>query len=132
MARSLKRTSEYKKIIAEMPENPKVKSEFDRMLPRFESLDDGKAVIAMKLLARVAFMTVQLSEIERHIAKDGVREVYQNGANQSGYKKSTHVEVYIAMMKNYAGVTKQLNDMVSAGGEPEKNDGFEEFTSRKE
>lgn len=128
---NLKKTSTYKQIIKEMPEGSSVKDEFDRMLPRFDALDEGKAVVAMKLLARVAFMTVQLADIERHIDAEGVREMYQNGANQSGYKKSTYVEVYNAMIKNYATLTKQLADMLPEDAPKLEDDGFESFVARR-
>lgn len=102
------------------------------MLPRFSKLDDASAELAMKLLARVAFMTVQLADIERHIDDEGVRESYQNGANQFGYKKSTYVEVYNAMIKNYAALTRQLTDMLpDSDKDGASDDGFEQFVARK-
>lgn len=131
--KNLKRTKTYQQIIDGMPDNLAVKEEFDRMLPRFELLEEGKAVIAMKLLARVAFMTVQLSALERSIDEEGVRETYQNGANQSGFKKSTYVEVYNTMIKNYTSVTRQLTDMLPSDDAASKmdDDGFESFVARK-
>lgn len=37
---------------------------------------------------------------------------YKNGENQYGTRKSPEVDVYNAMIKNYASVIKQLGDLL--------------------
>ena len=74
-------------------------------------------------------MAITLDDLEREISKEGVTEPYQNGANQSGIKKSAKAEVYNTTMKSYTAVIKQLNDMLpvkTEEKEPEKDE-FENF-----
>lgn len=65
-----------------------------------------------KLINNAAFMAVTLEELQSIINEKGCIEEYQNGANQKGYKKSSEVEVYNTMIKNYSGIIRQLTDLL--------------------
>lgn len=62
-----------------------------------------------KLFREAAFMAVTLDETRQIINRDGITETYQNGANQSGVKKSAAVEVYDKMVNTYAKVIAQIS-----------------------
>lgn len=64
-------------------------------------------------------MSVTLDDLQDAINIKGVIEEYQNGATQTGYKKSVEVEVYNTMIKNYHAIMKQLIELL-----PTKEDGY--------
>ena len=49
-----------------------------------------------------------MTQLQAKIRENGVKSEYQNGENQWGEKKSVEVDVYNAMIKNYAAVIRQL------------------------
>lgn len=83
----------------------------------FKDIDEDKKRIVEPLVENAAFMAVQLTELQEYIAEHGCTEEYQNGANQKGKKKSSEVEVYNVMIKNYASIIKQLCDLLPQKGE---------------
>jgi len=89
----------------------KVKKEIRRLKKVFTGLDKNKLAIAESLIEVAAFMRVSLDEIQTEINEKGYTEKYQNGANQSGIKQSSLVEIHIAMTRNLATVMKQLVDL---------------------
>ena len=88
-----------------------VKKEIRRLKKIFAGLDKNKLAITESLIEVAAFMRVSLDEIQSAINEKGYTEKYQNGANQSGVKQSSLVEIHIAMTRNLATVMKQLVDL---------------------
>ena len=78
----------------------------------FANITPGKKAIAKRLIDREAFLLAQMKELEAQIKKEGVKETYQNGNNQFGYKESTEFKCYIAMQKNYIAILKQLTEIL--------------------
>ncbi len=117
----------------------RIKQEIGRLNKLFREMDLKTRKAIQPLIDKAAFMSATLDELQEDINLEGVTEVYQNGANQSGVKKSSKVEVYNAMIKNYSGVMKQLTDLLpkpTAGtgsgqnGEPPKDD-LKDFVKRR-
>ena len=50
-----------------------------------------------------------LNELRQEITEKGIKEEYQNGMNQSGFKDSVEVKTYSNMLKMYMLVIKQLS-----------------------
>lgn len=92
----------------------KVKKETERLRKLFKDLDANKLKTVDALIARAAFITVSLQELEDQLNRDGWVEPYQNGRNQSGLKKSAAAEVHIGLTKNLNAIMKQLLDLVPA------------------
>lgn len=67
------------------------------------------------LISNAAFMKTVLSELRDIINRKGYTEVYKNGENQTGIKKSSEVDIYNTMIKNYTSVIKQLTDLLPEG-----------------
>ena len=113
------------KIEAAIVSDNKVRAEYRRLLKLYKDAPEKRLNLVKKLLVRAAFMAITLDDLEQKIQENGVTETYQNGANQKGQKKSAEVEVYNTMSKNYAGIMKQLADMLpkETGG----GDGFDDF-----
>ena len=90
----------------------KIRKETRRLKNIFEGLDDNKLETVDALIARAAFITVSLQELEEQLNVDGWVEEYQNGRNQCGLKKSAAAEVHISLTKNLNAIMKQLLDLV--------------------
>ena len=71
-------------------------------------------------------MSAELQDLKELIKQNGSVEFYKNGANQYGRKKSAAVEVYNAMIKNFAAILKQLYDLLPKN-DTEPDDGFNYF-----
>lgn len=100
---------------------------FEQTKKDIELLPESKKERAMALLAKAEFMEGELQKLEKLIAKKGWVEQYQNGANQKGFKKCTEGETYIALSKNYAGIMRQIEDLVPDQQDSETNS-FRAFT----
>lgn len=76
-----------------------------------ETLPEAKKSIANGLLDKAVFMDGELFKLQKILKEKGWVEEYQNGANQSGLKKSSEADVYNAMIKNYNATLKQIADL---------------------
>lgn len=113
------------KIGEKILEDNNVRAEYRRLLKLYKDAPKKRLELIQKLLIQAAFIAITLDDLALKIKENGIAEEYQNGANQKGVKKSAVVEVYNTMSKNYAGIMKQLADMLpkeSGGG-----DGFDNF-----
>lgn len=86
-------------------------SEFRKLKKIFADIGDDNKKIVERLIENAAFMAVELNKLQEYISENGCTEEYHNGANQSGKKKSSEVEVYNTMIKNYSSIIKQLCDL---------------------
>lgn len=77
-----------------------------------EYYDIEKMKVVQPLIDNVAFMAVALEDLQRLIVENGYTETYQNGANQSGIKKSSEFELYNTTIKNFSQLMKQLTDLL--------------------
>lgn len=106
----------------------KAKTELDKLRNIFKDIDDKKKDIVQPLIENAAFMSEELRKLQEYIKVHGCTEEYQNGANQFGKKKSSEVEVYNTMIKNYTNVIKQLLELVPDG--KSKEDELMQFIKR--
>lgn len=90
----------------------RIKKETRRLKKIFKDLEPNKLKTVDALIARAAFITVSLQELEEQLNVAGWVEEYQNGRNQSGLKKSAAAEVHISLTKNLSTIMKQLIEMV--------------------
>lgn len=104
--------AEFEQIYSDKQRKTKIKKEQKRLQEIFKNLDTNKKKGVEKLIEDAAFMAVTLEETRQIIARDGIVETYQNGANQTGVKKSSAVEVYDKMVNTYSRVVKQLIDLI--------------------
>ena len=71
-------------------------------------IDENKKRVLETALERIAFLIVELKELESEIEEKGCTEIYQNGANQSGVKVSAASQVYNSLVKNYTALMKEI------------------------
>ena len=90
----------------------KIRKETKRLQKVFEGLEPNKLETVDALIARAAYITVTLQELEEQLNRDGWVEEYNNGRLQSGLKKSAAAEVHISLTKNLNAIMKQLLDLV--------------------
>ncbi len=103
-----------------------------KMLKALGEIDENQLDIVKSLVEEASFMRVTLQNLRTAISINGVVDTYQNGEKQSGRKKSTEVDIYNTMIKNYNATVKQIIDVVSKQpGRGDVSDGFEEFTAMR-
>ena len=93
----------------------KKSKELEKLEKIFKDIEPGKQKVVEKLIGNAAFMAESLDKLQEIIKEKGFVEEYQNGANQSGVKKCSEVEIYNTMIKNYSSVIKQLTDLLPNG-----------------
>ena len=103
-----------------------IKKETKKLDKIFKNIDENKIKIVNPLIHQCAFMSAELQDLKELIKQNGSVEFYKNGANQYGRKKSAAVEVYNAMIKNFAAILKQLYDLLPKN-DTEPDDGFNDF-----
>lgn len=99
-------------IYSEKQRISKIKKEKKRLAEIFKNIETTKLKLVESLINDAAFQRITLEETREIINRDGVIEVYQNGANQKGIKKSSAVEVYDKMVNTYSRIIKQLCDLL--------------------
>ena len=103
-----------------------IKKETKKLDKIFKNIDENKLKIVNPLIHQCAFMSAELQDLKELIKQNGSVEFYKNGANQYGRKKSAAVEVYNAMIKNFAAILKQLYELLPKN-DTEPDDGFNDF-----
>lgn len=98
-----------------MGEVKRKSKELSKLKKIFKDIEPSKQKTVEKLIENAAFMAESLNELQEVIRKKGFVEEYHNGANQSGVKKCSEVEIYNTMIKNYSSIIKQLVDLLPNG-----------------
>jgi len=93
----------------------KKSKELKKLEKIFKDIEPSKRQTVEKLIENAAFMAESLAELQEIIREKGFVEEYHNGANQSGVKKCSEVEIYNTMIKNYSSIVKQLVDLLPNG-----------------
>ena len=106
-----------------------IKSEKRKLTGICSKIEKKTKKAVESLIDEAAFMAASLYELRKIIEEKGYTEEYQNGANQKGVKKTSEIEIYNTMIKNYMATVKQLTDLIPKdAGKPEQaDDGFEDF-----
>ena len=119
-------------IKTELSKEKKISAEIKKLNAIFTGLNLKTKKSVHSLIENAAFMSVTLADLQKEINLKGVTEQYKNGENQFGIKKSAHVEVYNAMIKNHMGIMKQLSDLLPKATPEAKDDGFDGFISGRD
>lgn len=61
----------------------------------------------------LAFMRVELDELQRKIMLEGWQDSYQNGANQGGTKNSPAAKAYLDVQKLYNSTVRHLKGLAA-------------------
>lgn len=109
-----------------------IKREKTKLGGIFKDLPADVRKTTEKLIDNAAFMAATLEELQAYINIHGCTEEYQNGENQFGKKKSSEVDVYNTMIKNYKAVIDTLLGRLPKGDAGGDDDGFDYFTENRE
>ena len=100
-----------------MDKNERIELKRAELMGSFERLPADKLKVAEDLIGQAAFMAVELEDLAEIISKEGMTEIYTNGANQSGRKVSSNAKMYSTLIGKYNSIVAQLMKHVPA---PEK------------
>jgi len=89
---------------------------FARTRENVEKLPEAERERADSLLNNLIFQHQQLKKLQAKIRRNGWSEEYQNGANQTGRKKTAEGDAYNSLIKSYTVTMKQLNEMLDGVG----------------
>ena len=98
--------------MAEYTREQRITKEKRRLTKIFKDLEENKLKTCQALIARAAFITVSLEDLEVQLNDNGWVETYQNGESQYGLKKSAAADVHISLTKNLNAIMKQLLELV--------------------
>lgn len=115
----------------EMTKDEAISKEIKRLRRIFKGTTGDKAAVVTRLIDNAAFMAVSLQELQEIINEKGYTEEYQNGEKQKGVKKSSEVDIYNTMIKNFNTTMKQLIDLLpdSLAGGNSRNEALEYIQS---
>ena len=82
-----------------------------RRLNRILGKGNPKVEASKRLIENAAFLAVGLEDLKEEILETGWTEVYKNGENQTGRKKSAAADIYMTTYKNYLATVKQLAEI---------------------
>ena len=113
--------------MAKASRETRIRKEKKRLAGIFKDLEENKLKTCSALIDRAAFITVSLEDLEAQLNEIGFTEFYQNGENQSGWKKSAAADVHISLTKNLNTIIKQLLELVPPA---QKKSKLEELRSK--
>lgn len=97
-----------------------IEDEKSRLKGIFKDLEENKRELVTPLIGKAAFISVELDILQKTLQENGWTSEYKNGENQYGTKKSPEAETYVALIKNYTAIIKQLTELVPAKKEKSK------------
>ena len=93
----------------ELTKDQRIRKEYLRMTELFAAMPENELRFCDPLLQNAAFMKVTLEDLQEAINQNGVTDVYQNGANQSGTKASADLQAYNSLAKVYTALMDKLS-----------------------
>lgn len=79
------------------------------------------------LVENLSFVIVVIEDLKEHILIHGIKEEYQNGENQKGYKESVESKTYNQLIKSYLAMMKVLNSVLPNDARQDLDDAFAKF-----
>src|SRR5690606_31162849 len=92
----------------------KIKTELTRLKKVVKELTEGKRRIVDGLVQEAAFMRATLEETREIIDREGVIELFEQGA-QRFLREHPATKVYASLINRYSAVVKQLIDLLPDG-----------------
>jgi len=96
-------------ILQDSAKDARISAEYCRMCDLFSTMPKNELTFCDPLLQNAAFMKVTLEDLQAAINQNGVTDVYQNGANQSGTKASADLQAYNSLAKVYTALMDKLS-----------------------
>lgn len=97
--------------MADIQINDRQKKEVSRLKKIYKNLPEDRRNVTEKLIERAAYMLITLQDIEQKINTDGLLVEMPQG-NYTIERAHPLLSTYNAMVKNYASVVKQMNELL--------------------
>lgn len=97
----------------------------------FKDLSADNKTVVDKTIESVAFMTVELQDLEKTITANGLIEEYRNGAYQKGTKVSSLANNYNSIKKTYLADIKFLTALINFEKNPDGADSLMDYINSK-
>ncbi len=120
--------------MAKKTKSSRVKTELKRLSQHYDSLSDARRSVADGLIARAAFMRIEMEDLEKDLDENGWTELFSQGKQEPYDRARPQGQLYNALNANYQKVIKQLDAMLPKE-EPktsETDDGFDDFVSGRD
>ena len=118
------------KVVAD--KKKRVKKELTKLNKIFAAIPDDRKTVAEGLINRVAFMQIELEDLEKRIQEEGPINVYNNGGGQSGVKPSAAVQTYNNLQKSYTAAVKVLlSELDNGNSKADTKDKLADFLLKK-
>lgn len=108
----------------------KIRGEKRRLKALLSELEDCKMKAADGLIDECAFMRVTLLQLQEYINTQGIIDIMPQG-DYSIKREHPAIRTYNVMVQKYAGVCKQLFDMLPSKMQAPPDDDFDEFRKAK-
>lgn len=120
--------------MAKKTKSSRVKAELKRLSQNYNSLSDARRTVADGLIARAAFMRIEMEDLEEDLDKNGWTELFSQGKQDPYDRARPQGQLYNALNANYQKVIKQLDAMLPKEElKPEdSDDGFDDFVSGRD
>ena len=108
----------------------RITNEENRLLELFQNATDAERKLALPSIKNLAFMRIQLEDLQEEITSKGAIEKYDNGGGQKGYKQSTALQSYNNLIKSYNTTLKLLSKDIFSKIEVEEKDELQLFMEK--
>lgn len=108
----------------------RVAREEQRLKGIYKSAKIEELNLAETAIKNVAFISVQLEDLQEEIYKNGVIETYKNGEHQYGKKLSSALQSYNNLMKTFNTTMKLLLKDFFANLTVEEKDELQQFMEK--
>lgn len=108
----------------------RITNEENRLLELFQNVTDAERKLALPSIKNLAFMRIQLEDLQNEITNKGAIEKYDNGGGQKGYKQSTALQSYNNLIKSYNTTLKLLAKDIFSKIEVEEKDELQLFMEK--
>lgn len=110
----------------------RIKAEEVRLRKIYKNIDEDNKAIIDGLINRAAYMRITLEDWEKDIDEKGYIEMFTQSEKTDPYERERPViRLYNTMNKNYQSIIKQLSDLVPKYEPEPKDDGFDDFVSKR-
>jgi hypothetical protein len=117
--------------MADIDRDKRIKRKIATLNEITKNINDNRKKVVYDLICNIAFMAVQLEDLQAEINASGCIEKYCNGANQFGTKQSSALQAYTALIKNYQISLRQLLAELPETEPQLQPDDFDNFSSKK-
>ena len=116
----------------ELSKDARINAEEKRLRTIYKKIDKDNKAIIDGLIQRAAYMRITLEDWEKDIDENGYIEMFTQSEKTDPYERERPViRLYNTMNKNYQSIIKQLSDLVPKFEPTPKDDGFDDFVSRR-